>query len=150
VTVEDAGDLTREIGRLGPRLQQVPDDLRTKTRTAIRTAASPLAARAKQNASWSTRIPRAIRIGTSFTGKNAGVTLRVALRTAPHGRAYEDLSGASRNGTFRHPVFGHRDRWTTQKTRPFIAPAVSAGRDKTLRDVDEAITTVLVRAGFTH
>jgi len=150
VTVEDNGELTREIGRLGPRLRQIPDDLRTATRTAIRTAATPLAARARQNAAWSTRIPRAIRVGTSFAGKNAGVTLRVALRTAPHGRAYEDLSGASRNGTFRHPVFGHRDRWVTQKTRPFIGPAVSAGRDQTLRDVDEAITTVLARAGFTN
>lgn len=142
-------ELSRPIANVGDRLRRVPDELRTKTRAAIRTAATPIAAQAKRNASWSSRIPRAIRIGTRFTGKNAGVTIRVALRTAPHGRAFEDLSGKSRNGTFRHPVFG-RDRWVNQKTRPFISPAVRDHREETISSVDAAITSVLVRAGFNN
>lgn len=148
MTVED-GYLVRPVGNLGARLRMVPDELRTKTRAAVRTAASPIVAQAKKNAAWSTRIPGAIRVRSQFTGKNAGVTIRVALRTAPHGRAFEDLSGKSRNGTFRHPVFG-RDRWVNQKTRPFIAPAVRDHREDTLAAVDQAVTTVLARAGFNH
>lgn len=146
--MSDLNGLIRPIGNFASRMRQVPEQLRRDVRTAVRTAASPIVAKARANASWSTRIPKAIRVSSTFAGKNAGVTIRVALRTAPHGRAYEDISGKSRGGTFRHPVFGNKDRWVSQPTRPFIAPAVQSERDRTLQEIDATITQTLARAGF--
>lgn len=118
-------------------LQQVPQELRRQLGSQLRAAAAPIADDARGRASWSTRIPGAITTSARFTGKRPGVTIRVNRNKAPHGRAYEGISRGG--GSFRHPVFGHRDRWVSQNARPFLAPAVQAGSERVFEAVTQAV-----------
>lgn len=99
---------------------------------------------------WSSRIPNAISgrpRASSATGV-VGYTLYVNVRkAAPHGRAFE---GITRDGPseFDHPVFGSATRWATQKTRPFLWPAVRGRAPEMLRGIEKAIEDAAREAGF--
>lgn len=100
---------------------------------------------ARQNASWSSRIPGAIKptVGTTKIGA------RVASRQAPHGRAYEGLAkGVRSNASFRHPVFGNRDVWVSQRTRPYLQPAFDDNAGEATKAAEEAIEKAARAAGF--
>ncbi len=134
MTVEAGGIrvLARELGG-------VPVELRAAMRPAIRAAAGIITADAKSRASYSTRIPGAISVGTSFSSRNGGVAIRVASVKAPHARV---LEGTTKRATFRHPVFGSESTWVEQSTRPFLFPAVRAKRaefETALRAVVRAV-----------
>lgn len=91
----------------------------------------PLQAEARRNASWSTRIPKAI--GKTVSARRIGLVARVA--NAPHARPFEGISGP----TFRHPVFGNRQVWVTQAARPFLKPAVESKRDEFMEAAGDAV-----------
>ncbi len=112
------------LRRLAADIGDVPSDLQRLLRLQLVKAAQPIAADARSRASWSTRIPRSIGIRTSFTGARPGLYIRARASIAPHARPFENLGD---EGTFRHPVFGDRDRWVTQRARPFLFPAARAG-----------------------
>ncbi|MEU8379780.1 HK97 gp10 family phage protein [Streptosporangium sp. NPDC048865] len=97
-------DANKEIRKLVRDFNKIPPDLRKELRPALKKGAQPILAEARSNASWSTRIPRATRIASSFTKRRGGVTIVVSAKRAPHGRPYENLGAP---GTFRHPVFAH-------------------------------------------
>ena len=124
-----------------PSLDLVVDQLRTinprarrKVRQAIVEATRDMREDMARRASWSSRIPGAIRLRISWrTGR---VEIRVDARRAPHARPYEGTDG---NAFFRHPVFGDRDRWVSQRTRPFFFPAVRAHRRRVIDAVERAV-----------
>lgn len=138
-------DLSGEIRRLRADVGRFPAELRKQLRPALKTAAEPIAADARARASWSTRIPGAITVRARFGARDPGVSLRVLSSRAPHGRVYEGIRG---NAVFRHPVFGHRDRWVEQPTRPYAAPAVEAGADEVASAAAEAVTEAARDLGF--
>ena len=125
-------------------LGKIPADIRKELRPALRAAAKGVQKDAQANASWSSRIPRAIKIGVSMSATRGGVTLRVDSRIAPHARPYEGITGR----VFRHPLFGNRERWFPQAARPFLQPAVLAGREDVVKAVDEAVDAIATRHGF--
>lgn len=135
-----------EARLIAQRLARVPNELRKSMRPALRKAAQPIVAQAKANASWSTRIPGSIRLATSFSASNPGVIIRASARIAPHARPYEGASG--RGQSFRHPVFGNREKWVSQPKRPFLFPAVRAGARGVAGEIEHAIDDTLRRAGF--
>jgi hypothetical protein len=137
-------DLSGEIKRLREELDGIPKGLRQKLRPALKAATEPIAADARRRASWSTRIPRAISVGARF-GRDPGVLIRVRRKVAPHGRAYEGITGASH---FVHPVFGHRDREVAEETRPYLEPAVRAASDDVLDRLAGTVDEVARDAGF--
>lgn len=110
-------------------------------------AAGPVADQAKSNASWSTRIPGAIKTGTSRSRKFPGAQIKVSKDRAPHARLYEFGSG-SRSRSFRHPVYGDRNNWVEEATRPFIRPAIRAKGDGFIKAADRAVDTAAREAGF--
>lgn len=132
-------------------LGKIPPELRRQLRPAMRKAALPILEDAKRRASWSTRIPGAISIRSSFSGRRPGVSLRVDSAKAPHARPYE--SGSARNRQLRHPVFadGEKDRsewtWVNENTRPFFFPAVRAGGDEARRQAQLAVLTAAREVG---
>lgn len=134
-----------EARLIAQRLARVPDELRKSMRPALRSAVQPIVADAKARASWSSRIPKSITSSVSFSQSKPGVTIRASARVAPHARPYE---GITRSGTFRHPVFGNRDVWVTQSARPFLFPAIRAGRDRVIGTVEDAVADTLRRHGF--
>lgn len=140
----DASDITGLIAGLRLAGARVPADLNRRMRKVGEVAARG----ARDRASWSTRIPAAITVGTQSRGPRAGVLLRVRRARAPHARAYEGLAkGGTRTG-FRHPVFGNRKRWVTQPTRPFLAPAVNAQRDRVNDELLSLLDLVAAQAGL--
>lgn len=144
--------LAQDLYKMGPTGR------RALTRR-IREIGQPMAADARRRASWSKRIPGAISVRpVSYAASGrVGVALRVSAAAAPHARPYEGLGQGSggntayegwgmfggSGGSFRHPVFGHRDRkWAIQGTRPYAWPAVNAaaasGREHIAAAYEEA------------
>lgn len=137
-------DPAAEIKQLRKAIGGIPKELRKELRPALKAAADPVAQDARGRASWSKRIPRAISVRVRFS-RDPGVLLQVRRGAAPHGRAYEGITGASH---FVHPVFGHRDREVSQATRPYLEPAVRAAEPDVLRKVAGTVDEVARDAGF--
>lgn len=99
----------------------------------MRVAAAVVSEDARSRSSWSTRIPSSIRVqGTGY-----GLKVVAGGDTAPDAAPYENKG---KQGDFRHPVFGNRDRWVTQTARPFLAPALYAHRDEVIRAITDGVT----------
>ena len=116
----------------------------------IREAATVIADDAKTNASWSTRIPPTIKVRGGASRLSV-----VAGKGVPYAGPYEYGGKHMAKGTFKHPVFAakgttrynEKGSWPTQKTRPFLMPAVAKNRQLVMeqiviavnRTIDEAI-----------
>jgi hypothetical protein len=138
-------DATSGIRPLVGELGQMSPAMRASLRSGFRLAGNLAARRAQSNASWSRRIPASIVVRPTTGVRSAGVFLRTNSTRAPHARAYEGL-GRRANRFFRHPVFGNRDVWVTEPTRPFLAPAVRDTRDDA-NDAAIAAVNAAARAG---
>lgn len=134
-----------ELQALVKDLGKVPPELRKALRPALKKAAEPMLADAKRRASYSTRIPKAIRIAVSYSKKKAGVRLVVNAKRAPHARPLENLG---QRGTFRHPVPGNGDIWTAQQAKPFLFPAVFAHAEVVSKRIDATVEQVAKDLGF--
>lgn len=129
-------------------------DLDPKVRRGLnrnfKTAAEVVAAKARTNASWSRRIPRAIKVRAARSKRFPGAEIYVAAEEAPHARPYERGSG-SRTTSFRHPVFKREGRpnvWVEQSTRPFVRPAFKSDGQQFLHACNRAVTDAAKTAGF--
>lgn len=131
------------VGELG----ELPSAVRANLRREFRVIGEGALRKARDNASWSTRIPSAISVRVSTSGSRAGIYLRVDSARAPHARPYEGIGG--RGATFRHPVFGDRDVWVAQATRPFLVPAVQSVRSDALAAAERAVQNAARAARFT-
>lgn len=134
-----------EIERLIRDLGGIPKEMRRMLRPGLRKAGGRVLTRARSNASWSTRIPGATRIAVKFAGREPGVSIVTNAKRAPHARPYEGITGEA---TFRHPVFGNREVWVTQRTRPFLAPAADTEGDAVEKDIADVVDTVVRFGGF--
>lgn len=147
-----SGQLPSEvISRLASDLYKMGRAGRRNLQTRMATLAGPVLADAQSRASWSSRIPGAIsvRAVTDTTRGRVGVQLRVSVAAAPHARAYEGLANSrSRADFFRHPLFGDRDHWYSQKTRPYALPAVQAKGDDVGKALLDAFEAAAREAGF--
>lgn len=100
---------------------------------------------ARSNAAWSARIPGAIKPQVTSTRLGA----RVDRKQAPHARPFEGLQrGLRGRGFFRHPVFGNREVWVNQQTRPFLQPAFDQHGDTAVEAAEQAVTEAARTAGF--
>lgn len=128
------------------RFRDVPRELRPAIRRAVQSAAADFVSDVKADASWSSRIPGAVRVKTSFAKAGAGVRVYVDSKRAPHARPYEGLSDGGNRGSFRHPVYGNRDVWVSQATRPFFRPNIDPHRAKLLDAIETALIQTLPRS----
>ena len=130
---------SRELKKVEPALAK------TLNKELKRVVTETVMPAAKSNAGWSSRIPGAIK--PQATTKGMG--LRVARKAAPHGRPFEGLqTGARGRPTFRHPVFGNREVWVAQNTRPFLKPAFDDNHEVAVDGAQKAIATAAKAAGF--
>lgn len=128
------------VSFLADKLRGVPKESQRAVRKAILSSTRGIRDDMARRASWSTRIPGSIGMRVSFA--RASVDIKVDRKKAPHARPYEGLGSP---GTFRHPVYGNREKWVSQATRPFFFPAVW-GRRKQIRDaVETAVLSTLPR-----
>ncbi|WP_160051429.1 HK97 gp10 family phage protein [Nocardiopsis sp. FR26] len=142
VTLDRAGNSIRRLIRQHGKF---PEDLRKSLRPRMKAAGQPILADARRRASWSTRIPRALRLATSFTRRQAGVSIVASQRIAPHARPLEGIRG---NRTFRRPVFGDRETWVEQNTRPYLVPAADLHGRRVVQAVNQAVDDAAQAAGY--
>ena len=135
--------LQRDLGRMSS-LQ-----LRSLRSSLARVGQSALSDARSRSGAWSTRIPSAISIRpiTDATRGRVGVELRVS-KSVPHARPYEGISQQGSSGYFRHPVFGHTDRWVRQPTRPYAWPAARGREPDVRRAVEKAVEDAARECGF--
>lgn len=136
----------RDVAELAKLLRMSVPRVRKELPKRMRRAGLLVLSAARRNASWSSRIPGAIGLRTVTRGTQAGLLLRVNAARAPHGRAYEGLQRGARAGSFRRQVYGKA--WVTQKTRPFLVPAVNANREAVQDEIALVVDDVAALAGF--
>lgn len=137
--------LQRDLGQMSNAQRKA---LRQEIARVGQTALSDARSRA---GSWSSRIPSAItgRPTMSLTTGRVGYELRADVSEAvPHARVFEGISQQGSSGHFRHPVFGNREVWVSQKTRPFMWPAVRGRAADLRRGVEKAVEDAAREAGF--
>lgn len=139
--VGGSGDLEQLI----VDLRAIPREVRAELTPLLKRAGESAAAQARGNASWSTRIPGAIRVQVRYGRVRTGMLLKVSAAMAPHARAYE---GLGRPGLFRHPLFGDWSTPITQARRPYAWPAVVAMREPVRREIAQVVEDAARRHGF--
>lgn len=135
-----------DLTKLSRDLRAVTVDLSRGFTAALKAAVEPVAVQARENASFSKRIPQTIRV--TSTGGKAKVRVRVSAggARAPEAAAFEN---GGRPGTFRHPVFGHRNRkWAKQDAHPFLMRALASQASSVADDVEAAIDHFLKQNGL--
>lgn len=138
IVIEGLPEFLRALKRYAP-------EVRKDWNKRARGIAKVIAASAKANASWSSRIPGAI-VPTATT---RFVGVRVLKAKAPHGPLFERGEAGSRNAmSFRHPLFGNRAFWFQEPTRPFVQPAVEKHRGSSLKAMLEAVEEAKRGAGL--
>lgn len=129
----------REVRRFFKDFKEMPKEVQRQARPMLRATAKEPLQRVRRNASWSTRIPNATRVGLSFGKRFQGVRITVNKRAAPHARPFENKG---KPGKFRHRVFG-QNVWVSETARPFfyeVAPSWHNNVNKGLGDVVDRVT----------
>lgn len=117
--------------------------VRREIRLALSQAGADMVGLVREAASWSSRIPDAVSVKTSFSATRGRAEVIVDAKKAPEARP---LEGAGK-GTFRHPVFGS-DTWVEQQTHPFFFPAAAQVAPQVSRDMEAALDKIARDAGF--
>lgn len=100
-----------------------------------------VAERARENASFSSRIPGSLRVrrrGTTVKILAGGNAAPEAAPLEHHGRA----------GSFRHPVFGNTEVWVDQPAHPFLTPAAVETEPAVVAVIDKHVDKAFSRLGF--
>lgn len=130
---------TRGLERLARNLKAASPAAYRATRKGLRAAAVPVLARARSNASFSSRIPQSGRIVVT-----SGLVVRVVFggASAPDAAPIENDG----RGFVRHPTFSPRPTvpekvgWTSSGSHPaFLGPALEAEAETTVEVVIEIV-----------
>lgn len=165
-------DLGGQLADLGKHIKTLDRAMATSVRKQIRTgitrAGADLISAVRAEASWSSRIPGAVSLKTSFGARSAGVTVVVNAKRAPHARPLEfgnknvpqvsHLSlrhRAPAGRALRHPVFPDptktRDEWiwVDQEIHPFFFAGVAAATPLVEARMRKVLDDVAADLGFT-
>ncbi len=140
---------TAELKNFAKGLRLVDRSLYLKMNKKIRVAAQVVADDAKARASWSTKIPATIRV----RGGLARLSV-VAGKGVPYAVPYEYGGKKMAKGTFKHPVYAavgsarYEDKgsWPTERTRPFLVPALAAHRTEVMEAMVIAVNETIDEA----
>lgn len=132
------------ISALRKDFRRIPAELRNQLRPALRAAGQEILRTAALNSMWSSRIPAALELRVSFSGRRSGVFIRVDKAKAPHARPFEGILA----DTWRHPIFGNRTVWVEQASRPFLLLAVEENAQSTSLMIADAIDKAMTKTGF--
>lgn len=139
-----AGDIvalkatSTDMRRLYVQLKGVEGNLRVQLRRGIKTAAQPIVDAAKSNYSgWSPRLAGGVKVKPSFSGKSAGVYITNSLRGA------SPIEHGGNAGTFRHPVYGHRNSWATQAANPSFYRAGQQGEGAATAAIEQVMNDII-------
>lgn len=139
---------SKAFARLEADLREVPEHMRKALDRRLRPAGEQTVAAIRRHASWSSRIPGAVRLRVAFKAKDVGLIITVDQHAAPHARPFEGIATRTGGDSFRHPVFGDTATWVDQKHRRFVWPGVEETQQQVADAVDEAIAAAFHAAGW--
>jgi hypothetical protein len=134
---------TEELRKFVRQFPKFPAEIRREIRPMLRKIGQPALTAARQNASYSTRIPKATKLSVLLSKKGAGLRLTTSIAAADDSRALEHRG---QPGMFRHPVNPSKTVWVNQKARPFLWPAV----EPITKSVDNEIGTIVDQVARAH
>lgn len=120
------------------KLASVDPELKKQLKKDMKVLAGTVVTEARALASWSATIPAAIRPTSTALGAGVRVSGSVPIAVLNERRA----------GAWRHPVFGNREVWVSQKARPSVRPVVEAKRAVLAATAEEIARAALRSAGF--
>jgi len=135
---------TDQVLQLRRDLLKVPQEAQRGLRRAVREIGSDVQQTSQANASWSSRIPGAHFMRVSLSQSRPGVFIRVDHNKAPHARPYEGIL----QWTFRHPVYGDRENWVEQQSRPYLVPALESNEGQAFTAIRSTVDEVLSKLGL--
>ncbi len=104
---------------------------------------------AKDNAAFSSWIPGAVSVSSSFSSRSGGAVVKVKERDYPHAGEVRTFEGNGVNPTpFRHPVYGNREAWVSAVTHPFLHPALEEKQDEAVAVIAAAVSSVIASNGL--
>lgn len=118
----------RELNEFAQAVRTAEPKVAAGFKAELKKGGNMVRAAAQTGSSWSSRIPGSIRVRAS--GFNVSVI--AGGGDARHAAPFEHRGVP---GSFRHPVFGHRENWVTQEARPFLTPAFVEEQPAILRGV---------------
>ncbi len=130
-----------ELRQLSTALKKVEPKLQKQFFKDLNAGGQIVAARAKANASFSSRIPKTIKV------RRRGVSVSVVAGGpgAPDAAPFENRG---ESGTFRHPVFGNTQVWVDQQAHPFLAPAGRDSIPQVVGSIRAGVDTAFKSAGL--
>lgn len=142
-TSDDLRRISRELRRMDNK------EVTKRFRKELRAAVTPLVPVVRASirsipsrtgdGSLRAAMSRAVRVEVRTTGRDAGAAIRVDGRKMPaHMKSLPSMVEGRKR--WRHPVFGHRDRWVQQPAKPYfykvVRPAGQASRRAVTRVLD--------------
>lgn len=118
--------------------------------TDMKRLMDPIVLEARSNASWSSQIPRTVKPMQRVTKTKVSVGVKAGGMGVDYAGLYEfGNKGARRaQSKFRHPVFGNKDVWVDQPTRPFLMPAVHSHLRDVMPQLESCVNRVLRKHGL--
>jgi hypothetical protein len=133
--LEDGKEIRKALGR---ELRGIVRDqgLVEDVRQAWRTAPS----QEREAPKLREALAKATRVQVRFTGKEAGVLIRTDGRKMPDKmKALPAYAEGIRRKPWRHPVYGNRNAWVTQKPFPRFYEAVQPNQAAARRQLEQAV-----------
>lgn len=146
ITIRDNGDLKAAARAL--RRNADAKELRKEFTKAIRDELRPAvgAVRAAYGGGKHLRpaLAKATRMEVRTAGRHAGARIRVdGRRMFPRGGSLPAMYEGEKR--WRHPVFGNRDIWVSQKGRPTFYPTVRPFTEQIRRRIDQTVREIANR-----
>jgi len=138
IDVSDLRTLARDLRKIDPELAK-------ELRVGLKAVAEPVRLAASTRA-WAI----SAKIAGPFVVTTSGVTAKVKNKsTHPLAGLFEfGNKGSAGAGPFRHPVFGNREVWVNQPTRPYLAPALAARQEQVVDGFVDLIGRVLEKVNL--
>lgn len=125
--------------------KKLDNEFRREVRTFIKPALADARNRSRRASS---HIGMAAQVDVS--NKGVGIRIRRGHRYGQLASLYERGEKGARGPQrkWRHPLFGNRDRWYDQQTKPWVYPAVAAAAPRVIRELEAAVRRFGMRAGL--
>lgn len=83
--------------------------------------------------------------------RTQGPSVRISVTKSeakPHTGKAHALEHYGNPSPLRHPVFGHKDKWVAQESRPFLTPTAELRFEWAYRQIGEIVDSAFAAAGF--
>jgi hypothetical protein len=141
-----------DLSDLFRTLRAMDGDFQIALRRAVKSGAQNMVSAVKAEAAWSSRIPKSVKVKSSFAAKGASVSVYVDPKVAPEAAP---LNNGGSGGRFRHPVFADVKNevrrgwtWVDQNARPFFDVPTQREGTNTQNLIAKEVDAVLAKAGI--